>query len=143
MKTRLENIGDVDLLLIEGHVSASTTGPFCDLLVARARSGRNKLIVELAAGVDLARPAIRGLVVVAKLMQVADRKFAIVASPELSAWMHRVSFVHLLPIHHSKAGALATMAGASERGTTTAQRSINQPKPQTHRMLPHVASQPY
>lgn len=142
MKTRLETIGDVLLLRIEGHVSASATGPFCDLLVASARSGRNMLIVELAEGFQLGRSGVRGLVVAAKLMQVVGRKFAIVASPELCDWLHRVSFVHLLPVHHSKADALAAMAGISEHATTTGPRAVNRPDPPVRRMLPRVASEP-
>jgi len=143
LKTRLETIGDVDLLQIEGHVNASATGPLCDLLVARARSGRNKLIVELAEGVDLARPGVRGLVVAAKLMQVVGRKFAIVASPELGDWLHQVSFVHLLPVHYSKADALAAMAETSENATTTVPLAVNHRTPPTSRMLPLVASKPF
>lgn len=141
MKTRLETIRDVDLLRIEGHVNASATGPLCDLLVARVRSGRSKLIVELAEDVDLARPSVRGLVVAAKLMQAVGRKFAIVASPELGDWLHQVSFVHLLPVHYSKADALAAMAGTSENAITTAPLADNHKSPPPRRMLSLVASE--
>ncbi len=101
------------------------------------------LIVQPAEGGDLARPGVRVLVVAAKLMPVVGRKFAIVASPELGDWLHRVSFVHLLPVHHSKADALADMADTSERATTTAPRAVNRPTPPTRRMLLFIASEPF
>ncbi|MFZ3584446.1 hypothetical protein ACOI1H_20115 [Loktanella sp. DJP18] len=142
MKTGFETIGDVDLVRIEGEVDACDTGALCDLLVARARSGRSKLIVEFAEGVALARPGVRGLVVAAKLMQATRRKFAVVASPDLGDWLHRVGFVHLLAVHHSRENALAAMAGAPSRATLAGTQAANRLDAPTFDILPRTASKP-
>lgn len=143
MKTTFETIGDVDLLRIEGDVDASTTGTLCDLLVARARLGRTKLVVEIAEGTQMARPGVRGLVVAGKLMRGTDRQFAIVADPELGDWLHRVSFVHLLPVHHTRGEALAAMEGKPDNAPTPHPRAVNRTTPPTACTLPSVATEPF
>ncbi|KAA9005577.1 hypothetical protein [Histidinibacterium aquaticum] len=140
MKTRFEIIGDVDLVRIEGHVDAGATGPLCDLLAARARYGRRKLIVELGEDVRIVRPGVRGLVVASKLMRTAGGQFAVVAGPELGGWLHRVSFAHLLPVHQSRAAALAALGETAWRiAIQDPGRASNRPAAPA-RLLPRVVN---
>src|SRR6056297_2598334 len=121
----MERIGDFEIVRIEGQVTARDAGPLCDLLVARVRFGQGKLIVEFADCVEMVRPAVRSLIVAATLLRATSGLFAVVASPELGGWLHRVSFVHLLPLYRAREDALAAMAAPPDFPATTETRTEN------------------
>lgn len=118
MKVSMETLGDISVVRIMGRLDARSTGELSDLLVATVRTGRRKILVELADGAELSRSSVRGLVVAASLARAARSHFRISAGTDLAAFLRRVSFNHLLVIDPDRSTALAHLSGPANRNDT-------------------------
>ena len=112
MKISIQNRDDVKIVHVSGAVESHAAGEFFDALLDCVGDGTTKLIVDLSGVHIMARAAVRGLVVAAKLVEPDRGALRIASAPRsIEEFLQSLGFNHLLRCDQSVQASLARLQG--------------------------------
>ncbi len=108
--------GEIVVVGVTGDLVSTTSGDLLDALVGVVTAGHKKIIVDLSDLGIMTRAGLRGLVVAAKLLQVAKGQMRIVVT-EMDKGRHLLgfSFHHLIHLDRSVDAAQSALTASPGR----------------------------